>query len=65
MAEKVKRFHILLSTEELEEIKKEADKRKISASEFVRMSIKSETTSKTSYDKILAIKALSEIITED
>ena len=58
MNEKNKRFHILFSEEEFLLVKKEAEKHNLSIGEFIRMSVHNEITSKTSYDKILAVKEL-------
>lgn len=58
MAQNEKRFQLLLKEEELIRLKKEAEKRGISAGELLRLSLKNELSGKSSYEKVLALHRL-------
>jgi hypothetical protein len=57
----VKKFQMLFTEEELRNLKREAEKRNLSASEFIRMCIKNDLTEKTSYSRIMALRTLSNL----
>lgn len=59
-----KKFQMLFSKEELANLKLEAAKRNISASEFIRVCIKNELTEKSSYSKIVALRNLANLDTQ-
>lgn len=56
-----KKFQMLFSEDELLNLKREAEKRKISAAEFIRLCIKNDLTEKTSYSKIMALRTLTNL----
>ena len=58
MAKIEKRFQLLLTEEELELLKKEAESRGVSAGELVRTSLKNEILRKNVYDKLNAVEIL-------
>ena len=57
-----KRFQILFTEEEWELIQRESQKRKLSASEFIRKGIFAETQKANSLQKIQSIKNLIQIL---
>ncbi|MBP7284328.1 MAG: CopG family transcriptional regulator [Leptospiraceae bacterium] len=59
-----KKFQMLFSEEELVNLKLEAAKRNVSASEFIRICIKNELTEKSSYSKIVALRNLTNLDTQ-
>lgn len=56
------RFQLLLTEEEMNLLKEESAKRKISASELIRKGIHSELSKKTSLDRIQAIRNFIKIL---
>jgi len=55
-----KRFQLLLTEDELEQVREEAIRRGISAGEFIRLSIRNELSQHTSQDRRGAIQSLSD-----
>lgn len=62
MAEREKRFQLLLTEREFELLKKESKKRNISSGELIRESINKELAQKTNLEQIQSIQELSKII---
>ncbi|MBE7412273.1 MAG: CopG family transcriptional regulator [Leptospiraceae bacterium] len=58
MAKINKRFHLLLTDEELLLLKNESEKRNISAGELIRISLKNEIIQKSSYMRISALQTI-------
>ncbi len=56
-----KKFQMLFSEDELKVLKEEANKRQISASEFIRICIKHELSEKSTYSRIIALRNLTTI----
>ncbi len=65
MAQSEKRFQLLLKDEELNLLKREAEKRKISAGELLRIGLKNELGGKSSYNKVLALHKLANDFADD
>ncbi|MCB1190775.1 MAG: CopG family transcriptional regulator [Leptospiraceae bacterium] len=65
MAQSEKRFQLLLKEEELVLLKKEAEKRGVSASELLRLSLKNELSGKSSYSKVKALHKLANDFADD
>lgn len=61
MAKIEKRFQLLLSEEEMQMLKSESEKRGISAGELLRMSLRNEITQIDVYERMSALKRLTEI----
>jgi hypothetical protein len=53
-----KRFQLLLSLEELNELKNESIKRNITASELLRIGLRNEISKRTSLERLNALKEL-------
>jgi hypothetical protein len=51
-----KRFHVLFTEEDLQLLKKESLKRKISSSELLRISLHNEIHKKSNYNRFIALK---------
>ncbi|MCC6274850.1 MAG: CopG family transcriptional regulator [Leptospiraceae bacterium] len=62
MARIDKRFHLLLTDEELALLKAESEKRNISAGEMIRISLKNEITQKSSYMRMSALHTLVNLV---
>ncbi|RHX92401.1 CopG family transcriptional regulator [Leptospira stimsonii] len=58
MARVDKRFQLLMTEEELELLKNEADKRNLSAGEMLRLSLRNEVYRSDSYERLEALKIL-------
>ncbi|RHX87993.1 CopG family transcriptional regulator [Leptospira stimsonii] len=58
MARVDKRFQLLMTEEELELLKNEADKRNLSAGEMLRLSLRNEIYRSDSYERLEALKIL-------
>jgi len=56
-----KRFQLLLTLEELNELKSESLKRNITASELLRIGLRNEISKRTSLERLNALKELSNI----
>ncbi|EJO69768.1 MULTISPECIES: CopG family transcriptional regulator [Leptospira] len=61
MARVDKRFQLLMTEEELELLKKEAEKRNLSAGEMLRLSFRNEVYRSDSYERLEALKILSNL----
>ncbi|AOP35586.1 CopG family transcriptional regulator [Leptospira tipperaryensis] len=58
MARVDKRFQLLMTEEELELLKNEADKRSLSAGEMLRLSLRNEVYRSDSYERLEALNIL-------
>lgn len=56
-----KRFQLLLSPEELDDLKNESIKRNITASELLRIGLRNEISKRTSLERLNALKELSSL----
>ncbi|EKR63706.1 hypothetical protein LEP1GSC036_4589 [Leptospira weilii str. 2006001853] len=61
MAKVDKRFQLLMAEEELELLKKEAEKRKLSAGEMLRLSLRNEVYRSDSYERLEALRILANL----
>lgn len=61
MARVDKRFQLLMTEEELELLKNEADKRNLSAGEMLRLSLRNEVYRSDSYERLEALNILASI----
>ncbi|EMO52410.1 hypothetical protein [Leptospira noguchii] len=61
MAKVDKRFQLLMTEEELKLLKKEAEKRNLSAGEMLRLSFRNEVYRSDSYERLEALKILSNL----
>ncbi|TGM53449.1 CopG family transcriptional regulator [Leptospira adleri] len=61
MARVDKRFQLLMTEEELELLKNEADKRNLSAGEMLRLSLRNEVYRSDSYERLEALNILATI----
>ncbi|WP_016759086.1 hypothetical protein [Leptospira weilii] len=61
MAKVDKRFQLLMAEEELELLKKEAEKRKLSAGEMLRLSLRNEVYRSDSYERLEALLILANL----
>ncbi|XDD50031.1 CopG family transcriptional regulator [Leptospira sp. WS92.C1] len=59
MAKVDKRFQLLMTEEELELLKNEAEKRNLSAGEMLRLSLRNEVYRSDSYERLEALRILS------
>ncbi|MEM7180338.1 MAG: CopG family transcriptional regulator [Spirochaetota bacterium] len=62
MKEKNKRLHILLSQEEYDHMKQEAQKRNISIAELLRQGFHNEVSGKTPYTRFLSLANLIKLV---
>ncbi|WP_036042207.1 CopG family transcriptional regulator [Leptospira alstonii] len=58
MARVDKRFQLLMTEEELELLKNEAEKRNLSAGEMLRLSFRNEVYRSDSYERLEALRVL-------
>ncbi|MBW0432901.1 CopG family transcriptional regulator [Leptospira yasudae] len=61
MARVDKRFQLLMTEEELELLKNEAEKRNLSAGEMLRLSLRNEVYRSDSYERLEALNILSHL----
>ncbi|PJZ54522.1 CopG family transcriptional regulator [Leptospira adleri] len=61
MAKVDKRFQLLMTEDELELLKNEADKRNLSAGEMLRLSLRNEVYRSDSYERLEALNILATI----
>ncbi|AYV55756.1 MULTISPECIES: CopG family transcriptional regulator [Leptospira] len=61
MARVDKRFQLLMTEEELELLKNEAEKRNLSAGEMLRLSLRNEVYRSDSYERLEALRILSNL----
>ncbi|MCG6169499.1 CopG family transcriptional regulator [Leptospira sp. FAT2] len=61
MARVDKRFQLLMTEEELELLKNEAEKRNLSAGEMLRLSLRNEVYRSDSYERLEALNVLSRL----
>ncbi|PJZ40914.1 CopG family transcriptional regulator [Leptospira kmetyi] len=61
MARVDKRFQLLMTEEELELLKNEAEKRNLSAGEMLRLSLRNEVYRSNSYERLEALRILSNL----
>ncbi|MBM9579553.1 CopG family transcriptional regulator [Leptospira sp. 201903070] len=61
MARVDKRFQLLMTEEELELLKNEAEKRNLSAGEMLRLSLRNEVYRSDSYERLEALNILTSI----
>ncbi|RHX81253.1 CopG family transcriptional regulator [Leptospira yasudae] len=61
MARVDKRFQLLMTEEELELLKNEAEKRNLSAGEMLRLSLRNEVYRSDSYERLEALNILSRL----
>ncbi|MBM9500819.1 CopG family transcriptional regulator [Leptospira sp. 201903071] len=61
MARVDKRFQLLMTEEELDLLKNEADKRNLSAGEMLRLSLRNEVYRSDSYERLEALNILASI----
>ncbi len=61
MKEKIeKRFQLLLTEQEMNDLKRESEKREIPASEILRMGLRNEISKRTNLDRINAVHKIAE-----
>ncbi|WP_036096483.1 CopG family transcriptional regulator [Leptospira weilii] len=61
MARVDKRFQLLMTEEELELLKNEAEKRNLSAGEMLRLSFRNEVYRSDSYERLEALRILANL----